>query len=190
MEEVIELSAVAREAAEWQRRAEEAGINLRSCYQCGKCTAGCPVAFAMDYGPRQIVRFLQLGLWRQALSAHSIWLCAACDTCSTRCPRQVDPARMMDWLRVEAGRRGMVKEPHIKLFNDSFLQLVERYGRVHELELILRFNMRSGQPFKDARMGPELLKRRKLHLLPRRIKGVKVMRRIFAHAQKAGGEGD
>jgi heterodisulfide reductase subunit C len=167
-------------------QAAKAGVDLNSCFQCGKCTAGCPVAFAMDYGPRQIVRFLQLGWWREALGARSIWLCASCDLCSARCPRGVNPARLMDWLRVEAGKRDMISEPEIKIFNDIFLKLVQRDGRLSEAELAIRFNLSTGQPLKDALLAPTMLRRRKMHLLPRRIKGIKILRRVIARASRKG----
>jgi len=67
---------------------KEAGTSINLCYQCGKCSAGCPVGFAMDYTPRQVIRLLQLGLVNEALSAESIWICASCETCSARCPRE------------------------------------------------------------------------------------------------------
>ena len=166
---------------------EAAGANIKSCYQCGKCTAGCPAAFAMDYGPRTIVRMLQLGMTEEALNSHSIWLCAACETCSARCPRSVEPAKMMDALKMAAGRRGSIAEPNIKLFNDSFLNLVKKYGRVHELELVMTYNLKSMQPLKDAQMGPSMLKKGKMHLLPHRIKGIGALKRIFQKTE--GGEG-
>ncbi|MDH7478397.1 MAG: 4Fe-4S dicluster domain-containing protein [Syntrophomonadaceae bacterium] len=187
MGELVEVKTTPGEAVEVAERAGRAGVNIRSCYQCGKCTAGCPVAHAMDYGPRQIARMLQLGMLEDAINSHSIWLCAACETCSARCPRSVEPAKMMDWLRVEAGKRGAVAEKNIKLFNDSFLKLVKKYGRVHELELIITYNLKSRQPFKDAELGPEMMKRGKLHLMPHRIKGIGTLRRIFQKTE--GGEG-
>lgn len=169
------------------RELKAAGVSILSCYQCGKCTAGCPAAFAMDYGPRTIVRFLQLGMWEQALSSHSIWICAACETCSSRCPRGVEPAKMMDALRVEAGKRGQLTEKNIKIFNDSFLQMVKMFGRVHELGLIMAFNLKSMQPFKDAAMGPTALSKGKMHLIPHRIKGIGTLKRVFQKTK--GGEG-
>lgn len=141
----------------------------------------------MDYGPRQIVRFLQLGWWTEALGARSIWLCAACDLCSARCPRGVNPARLMEWLRVEAGKRGIISEPGIKIFNDIFLKLVQRDGRLSETELAIRFNLATGQPLKDAHLAPRLLRRRKMHLLPRRIKGLKTLRKAMARAGQPEG---
>ena len=73
--------------------------NLQSCYQCGKCSAGCPSIESMDIIPSQLVRLVQLGQVESALAAKTIWLCAACHTCKVRCPRGVDLARIMEALR-------------------------------------------------------------------------------------------
>ena len=78
---------------------EYSGQDLMACYQCGKCAAGCPVAFAMDMLPSQVIRFAQLGLVERLLESKTIWLCAACQTCYTRCPKGVDLSRIMEALR-------------------------------------------------------------------------------------------
>ncbi|MFL7807317.1 MAG: 4Fe-4S dicluster domain-containing protein, partial [Anaerolineae bacterium] len=65
------------------------GQNLARCYQCGKCSAGCPIAFEMDYPPHQVIRGVQMGMRDLVLASSTIWLCAACETCSTRCPQDV-----------------------------------------------------------------------------------------------------
>ncbi len=83
---------------------EKAGVKITDCYQCGKCSAGCPVAFAMDKTPRQIIRLLQLGMLDEALKTHTIWLCATCQTCSTRCPRDVDLATLNEVLQAAQKR--------------------------------------------------------------------------------------
>ena len=81
--------------------------NLISCYQCGKCSAGCPMSFAMDLLPNQVIRLMQLGLKEDIANSKTIWLCASCITCSVRCPRGVDLARVMEALRVLALRDKM-----------------------------------------------------------------------------------
>jgi heterodisulfide reductase subunit C len=86
---------------------EISGQDVRACYQCGKCTAGCPLASGMDLMPNQILRLIQLGESEQALSARAIWACASCLTCAARCPKGVDPARVMDALRTVLMRRGL-----------------------------------------------------------------------------------
>ncbi|MGD2039607.1 MAG: 4Fe-4S dicluster domain-containing protein [Anaerolineae bacterium] len=86
--------------SELVHRVEEySGQDLMACYQCGKCAAGCPVAFAMDMLPSQVIRYAQLGLVDKLLESKTIWLCAACQTCYTRCPKGIDLSRIMEALR-------------------------------------------------------------------------------------------
>lgn len=87
---------------------EISGEDVRACYQCGKCTAGCPLASTMDLMPNQILRLIQVGEYEQALRSQTIWQCASCLTCAGRCPKEVDPARVMDALRTLLLRRGAV----------------------------------------------------------------------------------
>jgi heterodisulfide reductase subunit C len=69
------------------------------CYQCGRCTAGCPFAAFMDVPPNQIIHFMQLGMKEDVLAANGPWFCAACLVCQTRCPRGVDIPRLMEAVR-------------------------------------------------------------------------------------------
>ena len=79
---------------------EVSGQNLNLCYQCGKCSAGCPMSFAMDLLPNQIVRLVQLGLEEDIANSKTVWLCASCFTCTARCPKGVDLSRLMETLRL------------------------------------------------------------------------------------------
>ena len=89
------------------RRIEEiSGQDMLACYQCGACSAGCPVAFAMDMLPSQVIRLVQLGQVEEALESETIWFCAACQTCYARCPKGVDLSRIMEALREIALQRG------------------------------------------------------------------------------------
>lgn len=74
------------------------GETLSDCYQCGKCTAGCPAS--MDPPPSVLIRMLQLGLYQKAVDAESIWSCMACLTCSERCPKNVSPAAIIEGLKL------------------------------------------------------------------------------------------
>lgn len=88
-------------------RVEEiSGETLAHCYQCGKCSAGCPLEKEMGILPHQVIRLLQLGWEETALDARAIWLCASCHTCAARCPRGVDLSCLMEALRVIRLRRG------------------------------------------------------------------------------------
>lgn len=146
---------------------ELSGQDVKSCYQCGKCSAGCPIAADMELPPNQVMRLLQLGLVDDALRSRTIWLCASCETCTTRCPREVDLAAVMDALRNIALREG-VRSPErvVPFFNRIFLSLVKRYGRVYEMELIGRFNTGTFNFFKDVMKAPKLFFKGRLKLWP------------------------
>ena len=91
-------SAVVRN--ELVRRVEEySGQDMLACYQCGKCSAGCPVSFAMDILPSQVIRLIQLGEVEAVLDSETPWYCASCQTCYTRCPKGLDLSRIMEAVR-------------------------------------------------------------------------------------------
>jgi len=161
------------------------GQNLAACYQCGKCSAGCPICFDMDYTPNQIIRMVQLGMKDKVLSSRTIWLCASCETCTTRCPCEVDLAAVMDALRRLALRENIVpKDEEIELFNEIFLRNVRGYGRSYDLRIIGSFNVRSGHFLRNIMKAPTMLLRGKVALLPHWTKRVKEVRKIFKKAKE------
>jgi heterodisulfide reductase subunit C len=83
------------------------GQKLLSCYQCGKCSAGCPMVEAMDILPNQIIRLLQLGQVDDVKDSKTIWICASCFTCEARCPKGVDLSKIMEAVRVLLLRKGV-----------------------------------------------------------------------------------
>ncbi|MDZ7261443.1 MAG: 4Fe-4S dicluster domain-containing protein [candidate division KSB1 bacterium] len=88
-----------------QKVEEISGENVLSCYQCGKCSAGCPSVTAMDLLPNQVIRLVQLGLEDVIAESQTMWLCASCQTCAVRCPRGVDLAKVMEAVRLLSLRR-------------------------------------------------------------------------------------
>ncbi len=161
------------------------GSDPTSCMQCGMCTGGCPLAYEMDYSPRQILRLLQLGLIDEALSSRTIWLCLTCETCTARCPRDIDLAKVMNSLREMAiTQKIKPAEKDILTFHRSFLELVKRGGRLFELGLVGLYKLRSRHLFQDVFLAPAMLRRGKLKFIPRRIKGQDKVARIFAKIEK------
>ena len=188
MNNTVSLPSASAEQKKLIRQIEtEAGTSINLCYQCGKCTAGCPAAFAMDYGPRQIIRLLQLNYIGEAMEAESIWICASCETCSTRCPRGVDIASLMDTMRRRALQSGK-KDKKVAAFNQAFLNNVKYLGRAYEAGLTLQYNLFTGQLLKDMQLGLPMMKRGKVSILPERIKARDQVKQIFERVEKLGGE--
>jgi len=160
------------------------GINLSHCYQCGKCSAGCPVAEDMDMTSCRALRLLQLelpSLDARVLASEGIWLCLACETCSTRCPQEVEVAKVMDYVRAEAVARGVAhpKSKDILAFHRAFLDSIKVTGRLYEIGLVANYKVRSRHFLKDVALAPKMYLRGKLPLLPHLIKGRDAMGRIF-----------
>ena len=163
--------------------ARESGQNPALCYQCGNCTAGCPYTQYFDYPVNQIMRLLQTGQKDTILSSKAIWLCATCETCTTRCPCEIDVARVMDTLRIIARRENKVSEKEIGLFYDSFLDSIKQHGRLFEMGTLLVYNLKSGHLFTDADLGPKVMAKGKISFLPKNIKGRNEVQKIFARFQ-------
>ena len=171
------------------RVGEMIGQNVDRCYQCGKCTAGCPVAYAMDLPPHEVVRLVQLGRQEEVLSSHTIWLCASCETCTSRCPKNIEVTALMDAMRILASRQDQTQaEKEISLFHRLFLEAVRRFGRVNDLYLMGKYNLLTLNPLRDWRVGRKLFSKGKLKMTSPRVKNQAEFQEIFRQAQALQGE--
>jgi heterodisulfide reductase subunit C len=161
------------------------GEKIRICYQCGKCSAGCPVGFAMDLLPNQVMRMIQLGLRDEALSCSTIWLCASCEACAARCPREIEIVKVMDALR----RKAQAEEYHapvreVPIFISTFLNTVRRFGRLYEAGFVGAYNVLSGHLTKDVEKAPGMIMKHKIALRPPRVKGMDKVRKLMRKAEE------
>ena len=164
---------------------QKSGEKIQNCYQCQKCSAGCPVNFAMDILPNQVFRHIQYGHREKVLTSKTIWICASCYTCSVRCPNNIDIARVMDALRSVAIRSGAEPgEKDIPLFHSVFLDTIKSKGRIHELSLIVQLKSKTKDFFKDAGLGLKMFRKGKIKLLPSRFAGGKEIQELFNKFEK------
>jgi Fe-S oxidoreductase len=144
------------------------GENVYLCYQCQKCSTGCPVAEAADVHPAQIVRAVQLGDEARSIDSRFIWLCTGCETCTTRCPQGIDVASVMEELRILARHDGRVRRdmPFARILDLNYRSF-RRWGRLYELELVARDLLRRPKALPETtRLGLRMLSKGKVRWLP------------------------
>ncbi len=164
---------------------QQTAVDVQKCYQCGKCSAGCPLSSEMDYAPNYILRMIQTGdpeLEEKALKSLTIWLCLSCEMCYSRCPMSIEIPRVMDFLREKSLERKITnpKAKKIIAFHKSFLKSIEKTGRLNEIGLIMDYKSRVFDLLQDVTLAPTMLAKGKLHLFPERIKDGKGMSSIFS----------
>ncbi|MCP2598366.1 4Fe-4S dicluster domain-containing protein, partial [Candidatus Aminicenantes bacterium AC-335-L06] len=156
------------------------GQDIQACYYCHKCVVGCPVSKYMDIPPNAILRMIQYGEKEKILKSATIWLCTACETCGTRCPNNIDIAKVMDVLKQMAVKEGVKgKEKTIQIMHKAFLAGIEKRGRMHELSLIRDLKLRSGGLFKDIKLGIKMFQLGKFSIFPEKVRNVKEIKKIF-----------
>lgn len=166
------------------------GESVANCYQCAKCSGGCPLAEDMDIPPSQLLHMIQLGLPEldeRVLNSLTIWLCLTCETCVTRCPKEVDLPKIMDFLRQESLKRGLINPQAKKIiaFHKAFLDTVQYTGRLYEVGMTADYKLRQPQTaMQDVFTAPKLFMMGKLNLFPHMIKGRDQIARIFARTLK------
>jgi heterodisulfide reductase subunit C len=164
---------------------QASGEKIQTCFQCQKCSAGCPIAYAMDILPNQMLRHIQYGHRERVLSSKTIWICASCYACSVRCPNNIDIAKIMDALRSLALRSGAEPgERDVPVFHSVFLDTIRSKGRIHELSLILQLKSKTKDLFKDLGLGWKMFRKGKIKLLPSRFRGGKEIQEIFKEFEK------
>lgn len=160
------MSAISAELS--RRVGAGSGEQPYKCYQCKRCSVGCPVAPFADLHPAQIMRAVQLGDYDAAVRSRMVWLCTGCETCTTRCPQGIDVAGVMDELRIIARQDDAVRKDApfanvLKLNLDS----MKRWGRIYEIELLALDKLtRPSSMLDDMGLGMKMILKGKIGFLP------------------------
>jgi heterodisulfide reductase subunit C2 len=167
-----------------------AHVDLHVCFQCKKCSIGCPVADQSTSAPAEIIRRLQLGAGEELLTSDLIWTCLSCETCYSRCPNQINFPAVIDALKALAVEKGVATPPgNAPLFNKLFLSTVKYCGRSYDLAAIALYKLGSGNLMQDMEKFPGMLLNGKISILPPTGADTKKVKRIFRKAAKDKGVG-
>ncbi len=158
------------------------GEKLKTCIQCGTCSASCPTSDAMDYSPRQIIAYFRAGMLDKVLRSNTVWMCASCYSCAARCPSGIKFTDLMYELKRLALQHG-IEPPQDSgpILTQTFVDMVKRYGRNPETRFMTVFTMRSN-PFGGIKQLPlafKLWQRGRLKLGAPSIRGIEDLRKIM-----------
>lgn len=165
--------------------AQVSNLDPAYCFQCGVCSGSCPTVDRMEYGPRRIMHMIRLGLADQVLRSRDIWLCVSCFSCASRCPQQVEISEVMSVLRNLSIAKGVAKDEEAT-FSQTFVNVLQRHGRMHELEVLLRYY--ASKPglagllalLKQAGLGIGMFRKGKISLRPERIENIEELKQLAA----------
>lgn len=179
-----------------KKQLEEAtGNHYACCYQCGKCTAGCPAGGFMDNPPARIMRLVQAGLMEEAMKSDSLWYCIGCMTCTARCPQNMEISATMDTLRGMALKTGIVSDDKAKqkviAFHTSFLNTVKKHGRLQELALVNSYKLRTRTFLQDTAAGITMIRQGKINPISAvvakdRVEAIGQIQQIFELSEQEG----
>lgn len=172
-----------------QAVAADSGIQAAACYQCLRCSNSCPVAAFMDIKPHQVVRLVQLGQKERLLECSSVWVCLSCEMCSTYCPNEIDVAGLMNYVKNSiVASHQKPAEVEIAMFHEIFLEVLHKYGRMNDLQLMQRFKWKTllhgqlppyGEVKKDLELAAALHRRGRLKLTPERSRAAGEIRALL-----------
>ena len=167
--------------------AATAGVaRLEMCIQCGTCGGSCPSSSDMDHTPRLLFAMIRAGYRRAVLESNTPWICVSCYNCVTRCPQGVHITDVMYTLKSMAIKAKYYKDETAPAFSQTFVDMVEKYGRSFELGLFTRHYLKhqvTRLPG-SAPMGVGMLSKRRLSMRPRQIEGIDQLQTILEKAKE------
>ena len=179
---------------------ERSSQNLLACYQCRRCAAGCPVGEETGVTPDRLIRMVLLGDRDEALNNLLVWKCVACYTCGTRCPNDIQTARIIETLKQMSKEAHLEPlRPRIADFHSSFMQATEHMGRFNEIEGMRRYEAKTAlkelkkgnvgavidEMKGQAKLGMTMMKKKRMHFKVDKVKNKEEVQALYRKA-KAG----
>ena len=158
---------------------------LITCLQCGTCGGSCPSGPDMDHTPRKLFAMISAGMRDEVLQSNTPWYCVACYYCMVRCPKDIPVTDLMYSLKRMAVREKLYDDRDAPDWSQSFIGMVDNYGRSFELGLATRYHL-THHPLKKVGVGPlalDMLSKDRMSLRPDRIKGIGQLRAILDKAK-------
>ncbi len=162
------------------------GEKIIECIQCGTCAGGCPARFAMDFTPMQIIKMIELGMKKEVLSSSTIWTCSTCYTCAARCPRDISFTTLAMSLKNKAIQENTLEKPPSWKFHKYYYEIVNKYGRLHDLELMLKLMPKTdfGKVRRSTRLGLRLMRKGKVQVRAKKIQQAMSLSQVLDKASK------
>ncbi len=167
-----------------------AGVSrLEMCIQCGTCGGSCPSAMDMDHTPRMLFAMIRAGYREEALKSNTPWICVSCYHCVVRCPQNVHIADVMYTLKSMAIQAKLYEDSTAPDFSQTFVDMVETYGRSYEFGLATRYYLKHHKRRLPgmAPMGLGMLSKQRMDIRPHRIEGLDQFKAILARAKELEG---
>lgn len=166
----------------WSEIEALSGQNTNLCFQCSKCSAGCPMADKMDLKPAQVMHSIRLGRKEEVLNSSAIWLCVGCETCSARCPQGVEPAAAINAARLMAMKLGVPpKVKEVEIYYRGFVDNMRLNGKIHDASVAGITQLLTGQMMENLPLAWQLFLRGRVKLPPLPLGGGR-FRKIYRNA--------
>ncbi len=170
------------------------GQNLQACYQCRRCAAGCPVGEETGITPDRLIRLILVGDRDAALNNLLVWKCVACYTCGTRCPNNIQTARITETLKQ------MSKEAHLKPltpriadFHNAFMTTTRHLGRFNEIESMAIYETKTlfkelakgkvkaviDEIVSQGKLGAAMTKKKRMHFGVDKVKNLSEVKALY-----------
>jgi heterodisulfide reductase subunit C len=174
------------------------GQNLQACYQCRRCAAGCPVGEETGVTPDRLIRMIVVGDREEALNNLLVWKCVACYTCGTRCPNNIQTARITETLKQMAKKaHARPLTPRIADFHSAFMTSTRHLGRFNEIEALTIYETKTAikelsqgkvkavidEMIGQVRLALDMMKKKRLHLGVDRVKARSEVKALFEKAK-------